>query len=153
MRRYSAWIFAQTEAGGSSEKKPRRKRLSFFGRPPHEDHFVPRLGVLSAELWAHNNSCAAPRGVLLYRHCADGGPTATTGVQRRATRLTDVFGPIAQLVEPSAHNRLVPGSSPGGPTFIICSPLRTDVPVLKVIPCSADPPWYSRGRPKELRRA
>ncbi len=27
----------------------------------------------------------------------------------------DKFGPIAQLVEPPAHNRLVPGSSPGGP--------------------------------------
>ena len=27
-------------------------------------------------------------------------------------------GPIAQLVEPPAHNRLVPGSSPGGPTKI-----------------------------------
>lgn len=25
-------------------------------------------------------------------------------------------GPIAQLVELPAHNRLVPGSSPGGPT-------------------------------------
>ncbi len=30
---------------------------------------------------------------------------------------TVVFsGPIAQLVELPAHNRLVPGSSPGGPT-------------------------------------
>ncbi len=27
------------------------------------------------------------------------------------------LGPIAQLVEPPAHNRLVPGSSPGGPTI------------------------------------
>src|SRR5690606_14426819 len=27
-----------------------------------------------------------------------------------------IHGPIAQLVERSAHNRLVPGSSPGGPT-------------------------------------
>ncbi len=26
-------------------------------------------------------------------------------------------GPIAQLVELPAHNRLVPGSSPGGPTI------------------------------------
>jgi hypothetical protein len=25
-------------------------------------------------------------------------------------------GPIAQLEEPPAHNRLVPGSNPGGPT-------------------------------------
>jgi hypothetical protein len=25
-------------------------------------------------------------------------------------------GPIAQLVEPPAHNRSVPGSNPGGPT-------------------------------------
>ena len=33
------------------------------------------------------------------------------------------FGPIAQLVEPAAHNRLVPGSSPGGPTK---SPLRSE---------------------------
>lgn len=24
-------------------------------------------------------------------------------------------GPVAQLAEPPAHNRLVPGSSPGGP--------------------------------------
>ena len=28
------------------------------------------------------------------------------------------IGPIAQLVERPAHNRLVPGSSPGGPTLI-----------------------------------
>jgi hypothetical protein len=27
-------------------------------------------------------------------------------------------GPIAQLVELPAHNRLVPGSSPGGPTIL-----------------------------------
>ena len=27
-------------------------------------------------------------------------------------------GPIAQLVELPAHNRLVPGSSPGGPTTL-----------------------------------
>ena len=27
-------------------------------------------------------------------------------------------GPVAQLAEPSAHNRLVPGSSPGRPTSI-----------------------------------
>ena len=27
-------------------------------------------------------------------------------------------GPIAQLVEPPAHNRKVPGSNPGGPTYI-----------------------------------
>ena len=26
------------------------------------------------------------------------------------------YGPIAQLVEPPAHNRSVPGSIPGGPT-------------------------------------
>ena len=25
-------------------------------------------------------------------------------------------GPVAQLAEPPAHNRKVPGSSPGGPT-------------------------------------
>jgi hypothetical protein len=27
-------------------------------------------------------------------------------------------GPIAQLVEPPAHNRKVPGSIPGGPTRV-----------------------------------
>ena len=27
------------------------------------------------------------------------------------------YGPIAQLVEPPAHNRKVPGSIPGGPTI------------------------------------
>ncbi len=27
-----------------------------------------------------------------------------------------MFGPIAQLAEPPAHNRKVPGSNPGGPT-------------------------------------
>ena len=27
-------------------------------------------------------------------------------------------GPIAQLVEPPAHNRKVPGSNPGGPTWL-----------------------------------
>ena len=31
----------------------------------------------------------------------------------------DAAGPIAQLVELPAHNRLVPGSSPGGPTNLI----------------------------------
>jgi hypothetical protein len=28
------------------------------------------------------------------------------------------IGPIAQLEEPPAHNRLVPGSNPGGPTKV-----------------------------------
>ena len=28
-------------------------------------------------------------------------------------------GPIAQLAEPPAHNRSVPGSIPGGPTFFL----------------------------------
>ncbi len=28
------------------------------------------------------------------------------------------IGPIAQLEEPPAHNRLVPGSNPGGPTNV-----------------------------------
>ena len=28
------------------------------------------------------------------------------------------FGPIAQRLEPPAHNRLVPGSNPGGPSFL-----------------------------------
>ena len=31
----------------------------------------------------------------------------------------DARGPIAQLVEPPAHNRMVPGSTPGGPTIKI----------------------------------
>ncbi len=29
-----------------------------------------------------------------------------------------IRGPIAQLAEPPAHNRSVPGSIPGGPTII-----------------------------------
>ncbi len=33
-------------------------------------------------------------------------------------RLLKRPGPIAQLVELPAHNRLVPGSSPGGPTIL-----------------------------------
>ncbi len=31
-------------------------------------------------------------------------------------KIISPWGPIAQLVELPAHNRLVPGSSPGGPT-------------------------------------
>lgn len=37
-------------------------------------------------------------------------------------------GPIAQLVELPAHNRLVPGSSPGGPTYLIGSLKIEEVP-------------------------
>ncbi len=33
-----------------------------------------------------------------------------------ASGYMNALGPIAQLVEPPAHNRQVPGSSPGGPT-------------------------------------
>ena len=32
--------------------------------------------------------------------------------------LDEKIGPIAQLEEPPAHNRSVPGSNPGGPTKI-----------------------------------
>ena len=38
------------------------------------------------------------------------------GNQRWLLAVECVNGPVAQLVEPAAHNRLVPGSSPGGPT-------------------------------------
>ena len=43
-------------------------------------------------------------------------PTIATHFELRKPGMTFCEGPIAQLVEPSAHNRLVPGSSPGGPT-------------------------------------
>src|SRR5882724_2553128 len=33
-------------------------------------------------------------------------------------------GPIAQRLEPPAHNRLVPGSNPGGPIFALACPDR-----------------------------
>ena len=51
-------------------------------------------------------------------------------------------GPIAQLVELPAHNRLVPGSNPGGPTTT--SPFITPQPALwKVTP---PPPNSAQGR-------
>lgn len=31
-------------------------------------------------------------------------------------KAAETVGPVAQLAEPPAHNRQVPGSSPGGPT-------------------------------------
>jgi hypothetical protein len=44
------------------------------------------------------------------------GPTGSGNIGA-AMRFRD-FGPIAQLVELPAHNRLVPGSNPGGPTIL-----------------------------------
>ena len=38
--------------------------------------------------------------------------------QIRISLQCSIFGPIAQWLEQSAHNRLVPGSIPGGPTTI-----------------------------------
>ena len=37
------------------------------------------------------------------------------------TRLAASFGPVAQWLEPAAHNGLVAGSSPAGPTIIFPS--------------------------------
>ena len=41
---------------------------------------------------------------------------------RRARAVIRKNGPIAQWLEQAAHNRLVPGSSPGGPTFLVVEP-------------------------------
>jgi hypothetical protein len=43
-------------------------------------------------------------------------------------------GPIAQLVEPPAHNRSVPGSSPGGPTREISEMVTVVLPVNRIFP-------------------
>src|ERR1019366_7241220 len=37
------------------------------------------------------------------------------------------LGPIAQRLEPPAHNRPVPGSNPGGPTFAHAWPLEREL--------------------------
>ena len=42
---------------------------------------------------------------------------AGAGVRSRM-RDESAEGPIAQRLEPPAHNRLVPGSNPGGPTAL-----------------------------------
>ena len=39
------------------------------------------------------------------------GPRFWLAIQKR--------GPIAQRLEPPAHNRSVPGSNPGGPTILL----------------------------------
>ena len=43
----------------------------------------------------------------------------------RHLSLNIAYGPIAQLAEPPAHNRSVPGSNPGGPTLSVLY----DVPI------------------------
>ena len=44
-------------------------------------------------------------------------------INRSAVLRTSSVGPVAQWLEPSAHNRLVAGSSPAGPTILlhVCS--------------------------------
>ena len=44
-----------------------------------------------------------------------------------------IRGPIAQLEEPPAHNRLVPGSSPGRPTILDVRCQRSEVRIIVAI--------------------
>src|SRR5262249_14365882 len=39
----------------------------------------------------------------------------------RGKDVVELFGPIAQRLEPPAHNRPVPGSNPGGPSLRACT--------------------------------
>jgi hypothetical protein len=41
-------------------------------------------------------------------------------------------GPIAQLEEPPAHNRLVPGSNPGGPTSLFAMAFNKKIEPQKI---------------------
>ncbi len=54
------------------------------------------------------------RGIILISYGFFEGRRA---ISLDAVASSCVVGPIAQLVELPAHNRLVPGSSPGGPTI------------------------------------
>ncbi len=57
------------------------------------------------------------------------------------------LGPIAQLVERPAHNRLVPGSNPGGPTILKMSLLIKDVvgKLENLIPLDLQEEWDNSG--------
>ncbi len=65
------------------------------------------------------------------------------------------LGPIAQLVERPAHNRLVPGSNPGGPTILKMSLFIKDAvsQLENLIPISLQEEWDNSGYQIKLANA
>jgi hypothetical protein len=63
-------------------------------------------------------SFQASQKPLIYKESAGlrPPPVICTILILAKTRYEDAVGPVAQWLEPAAHNGLVPGSSPGGPT-------------------------------------
>jgi hypothetical protein len=74
----------------------------------------------SAGLAAQFRLATAPLPAAM-RHCK-GYP------RRRVSRPATLRGPVAQWLEPAAHNGLVPGSSPGRPTTLRPDGLRVAQP-------------------------
>lgn len=65
------------------------------------------------------------------------------------------LGPIAQLVERPAHNRLVPGSNPGGPTILKMSLFIKDavIKLENLIPLDLQEEWDNSGYQIKLANA
>ena len=80
------------------------------------DHHSPSLPRRSTEIWARCRACSAGpffflRLLLLPGRWSGGFPTRTRAAIPHAQ-----VGPVAQWLELAAHNGLVAGSSPAGPT-------------------------------------
>ncbi len=71
----------------------------------------------ASSVGAERRPVGAPRNAALTQHCriasriVRGGGTVACRFKRQLAA-----GPVAQWLEPAAHNGLVPGSSPGRPT-------------------------------------
>ena len=82
------------------------------------DHHSPSLPRRSTEIWARCRACSAGpffflRLSLLPGRWSGGFPTRTRAAIPHAQ-----VGPVAQWLELAAHNGLVAGSSPAGPTML-----------------------------------
>jgi hypothetical protein len=68
---------------------------------------------------SRDSRCALRAPEVLPRHCRIAAiPVNGAGtVARRTLRRPLAAGPVAQWLEPAAHNGLVPGSNPGRPTI------------------------------------
>ena len=91
---------ANTEHAPKDKLLPNPKARLKDQFPEAAKHLSPRtgIGVLG---WGHRNNLALMCGCRRMGLCR---------------------GPVAQRLEQATHNRLVPGSNPGGPTNLASSP-------------------------------
>ena len=104
-------------------------------------------------MWA---SCLPPRSADLSQHAFSGPrdePIASADILRFIPRGAPQVGPVAQWLEPAAHNGLVAGSSPARPTstpwaFREFLELPFPAPTVSPTDSSFDRPLESCGNPR-----